>query len=234
MWRAPGSKARSVVEVAFAVPGELGSLTGGYAYARKLLRLLQAHGLRTRHIALPRSFPFPSSTDLERTKRSLSHTPKDAVLLIDGLAYGALPAELCETLERPIVALVHHPLGMESGLSPEQRSLFLKSEAAALAVASRVIVTSSLTACLLETDYCVLSEKITVAEPGVEPAARAQGTGAPVQLLAEAAGLSDRIALAGAVPDSTLDQLYYRADILVSASLFEGYGMVLAEAMAHG
>jgi len=281
MWRALGSKARSVVEVAFAVPGELGSLTGGYAYARKLLRLLQAHGLRTRHIALPPSFPFPSSTDLERTKRSLSHTPKDAVLLIDGLAYGALPAELCETLGRPIVALVHHPLGMESGLSPEQRSLFLKSEAAALAVASRVIVTSSLTACLLEDDYCVLSEKITVAEPGVEPAARAQGTGTPVQLLAvgavsprkgyetlvealsglkgfgwrltiagdlgrdpdavkrlkhriEAAGLSDRIGLAGAVPDSTLDQLYHRADILVSASLFEGYGMVLAEAMAHG
>ena len=144
-----------------------------------------------------------------------------------------------------------------------------------------MIVTSLLTARLLAADFSVPSGKITVAEPGVEPAARAQGTGSPVQLLAvgavsprkgyetlvealsdlknlgwrltitgdldrdpdavrrlkhriEAAGLGDRIALAGAVPDSTLDRLYHRADVVVSASLFEGYGMALAEAMAHG
>src|SRR5215207_8998868 len=111
MWRAPGSKVRSVVEVAFAVPGELESLTGGYAYARRLLRLLQAHGVQTRHIGLPSSFPHPSGADLERTKQSLLESPKDAVLLIDGLAYGAMPAELIAKLGRPIVALVHHPLG---------------------------------------------------------------------------------------------------------------------------
>ena len=46
------------------------------------------------------------------------------VLLIDGLAYGAMPAEVSENLGRPIVALVHHPLGLESGLSPEQQAVF--------------------------------------------------------------------------------------------------------------
>ena len=50
----------------------------------------------------------------------------------------------------------------------------------------------------------------------------------------KAAGLSARIALPGAVPDGVLSRLYDRADVLVSASLFEGYGMALAEALARG
>jgi glycosyltransferase involved in cell wall biosynthesis len=38
----------------------------------------------------------------------------------------------------------------------------------------------------------------------------------------------------GAVSDSELDILYTQADAFVLASLFEGYGMVYAEAMAYG
>jgi glycosyltransferase involved in cell wall biosynthesis len=270
-----------VVEVAFAVPGELAAPTGGYAYARKLLELLPAQGVRVKHVPLPGSFPHPSAADLDETKRSLSGTPDNAVLLIDGLAYGAVPAELAANLGRPIVALVHHPLGLESGLAAEPRSALLASEAAALALARRVIVTSLPTARLLAIDFAVPPDRIAVAEPGVEPAARARGTGVPAQLLAvgavsprkgydilvealsglkrldwrltivgsldrnpeaarllrqsvAAAGLGDRVALAGAVGDDVLHRLYDEADVFVSASLFEGYGMVLAEAMAHG
>ena len=46
--------------------------------------------------------------------------------------------------------------------------------------------------------------------------------------------LSERINLAGKVVPATLDRFYESADLFVSASLFEGYGMVLAEAMARG
>jgi glycosyltransferase involved in cell wall biosynthesis len=49
-----------------------------------------------------------------------------------------------------------------------------------------------------------------------------------------AAGLEERITLAGAVEGSELDRLYDAADVFASPSLFEGYGMVLAEAMARG
>jgi glycosyltransferase involved in cell wall biosynthesis len=49
-----------------------------------------------------------------------------------------------------------------------------------------------------------------------------------------AAGLSDRVALAGALDRDGVEALYARADLLVSPSLFEGYGMVLAEGLAHG
>jgi len=46
--------------------------------------------------------------------------------------------------------------------------------------------------------------------------------------------LDGRIALEGAQPDEVLADAYGTADIFVMPSLFEGYGMVLAEAMARG
>ena len=50
----------------------------------------------------------------------------------------------------------------------------------------------------------------------------------------DAERLGDRVTLAGKVVPATLDRFYESADLFVSASLFEGYGMVIAEAMARG
>ena len=47
-------------------------------------------------------------------------------------------------------------------------------------------------------------------------------------------GLSARIRLAGELPGNELAQLWSGADLYVSASRHEGYGMALAEAFAHG
>jgi glycosyltransferase involved in cell wall biosynthesis len=47
-------------------------------------------------------------------------------------------------------------------------------------------------------------------------------------------GLGDRILLAGEHPPDTLAEAYRAADIFVLPSFHEGYGMVYAEAMAHG
>ncbi|CAA9326164.1 MAG: Glycosyl transferase, group 1, partial [uncultured Microvirga sp.] len=270
-----------MLEVAFAVPGDIESPTGGYAYARKLLELLPDQGVTPRLTELPGSFPHPTAADLDCTARTLLALPPGTVLLADGLAYGALPRDLVAMVQNPVVALVHHPLGLESGIGARRKAELLASEAAALDLARRVIATSGATARCLAAEFGVRPETIAVAEPGVEPVVRARGTGNPVQLLAigavsprkaydvlvkalsglapldwrltiagslerdlEAArslerlvaseGLGDRISLAGAVGDGALDALYDRADILVSASLFEGYGMVLAEAMARG
>lgn len=280
MWRAPGSRARSVIDASFAVPGDLDTPTGGYAYARKLLELLPGHGVAVRHVALPGSFPHPTQADLAETSRRLRDA-SGRVLLIDGLAYGALPPELIGEVARPIVALVHHPLALESGLDANRRAELMASEASALALARKVIVASALTGRLLRADFNVPREAITVVEPGTEPAPRARGTGRPVALLAVGAvsprkafddlvhalaglkgldwrltiagsltrspdavrslrgairrtGLGGRVTLAGPVDEATLERLYEAADVFVSPSLFEGYGMVLAEAMARG
>lgn len=46
--------------------------------------------------------------------------------------------------------------------------------------------------------------------------------------------LAGRITFIGEVESTRLNALYEHADLFVSSSLYEGYGMVLAEAMSHG
>lgn len=265
----------------FAIPGDLAAPTGGYAYARRMLDLLPREGIGVSHLALPGGYPDPSAADLAETAALIAATPPDAVLLIDGLAYGAMPIDLIEGFRRPVVVLVHHPLGLEAGLTPDRRTALLASEAAALALARRIIVTSPLTGRLLAADFSVDAALVTIAEPGTEPASRSRGTGSPVHILAVGtisprkgfdvlvaalaqlpdrdwhltiagstdrdptaaaavraaiadAGLSSRVTLAGVLEPAALDILYGAADIFVSPSLFEGYGMALAEALARG
>lgn len=270
-----------MVDVAFAVPGDLVAPTGGYAYARRLLALLPAQGVTVRHIQLPASYPHPTDADLAETERLVRQTSDGAVLLVDGLAYGAMPASLIRNFDRRVVALVHHPLGFEAGYGEKRQAELIASEKTALAAAERVVACSAATARALVTAFAVPSERITIAEPGTEPAHRATGTGAPVQLLAvgavsqrkgydvlvaalrdladldwhltivgsldhapaasaalhaaiQASQLRQRVTVAGAVNEDRLTRLYDRTDVFVSPSLFEGYGMVLAEAMARG
>jgi glycosyltransferase involved in cell wall biosynthesis len=50
----------------------------------------------------------------------------------------------------------------------------------------------------------------------------------------DAYGLGDRISVLGAVPPDHVIELYLASDAFVLASRFEGYGMAIAEAIAHG
>lgn len=52
--------------------------------------------------------------------------------------------------------------------------------------------------------------------------------------LAARLGVADRVRLRGTVPDPELREALGRAGLFVSASRFEGFGMALLEAMAHG
>lgn len=63
---------------------------------------------------------------------------------------------------------------------------------------------------------------------------RAPATAAALAAQIAEAGLADRIRLAGAVDQATLGAAYASADLFVMPSLFEGYGMVLTEALARG
>ena len=177
-----------MTEAVFAVPGELASPTGGYAYARRLLEGVP--GLN--HLALPGGFPFPSGAELDKTARLLRGVPGGVPLLIDGLALGALPAALIGGLPGPVVALCHHPLALETGLEAAEAARLRETERAALAECAHVITTSATTAAILAADYGVAPGRLTVAQPGTDPAARAAGSGGPGVAILAAGSLTPR------------------------------------------
>jgi glycosyltransferase involved in cell wall biosynthesis len=267
----------------FAVPGELTIPTGGYAYDRRIVQELGQLWWNVEVVNLGAHFPHPTPEQRTAAAAQLLAIPQGRPVVVDGLAYGVLPdaAEaLCRT--HPVIALVHHPLALESGLTDAEASRLRTSERAALACAKRVIVTSPATARLLATDYDVPTDRIVIAPPGTDVAAPAKGSSdGMVRLLAVGAvvprkgydvliaalaaisdlpwtltiagdrtrdpvyaaqldsdiarhGLAGRVAVLGAVPDARLAELYDSADVFVSPSRFEGYGMAFAEALARG
>jgi glycosyltransferase involved in cell wall biosynthesis len=68
-----------------------------------------------------------------------------------------------------LIALVHHPLAVESGISPAQAESLHASEQAALAAARHIVVTSAATAQQLSSHYAVPAECMTVVRPGSDP-----------------------------------------------------------------
>ncbi len=68
----------------------------------------------------------------------------------------------------------------------------------------------------------------------VGPSDRSEPAFQALQVAIEETGLGPHIALPGAVGSEQLDRFYDAADLFVMPSLYEGYGMVLAEAMARG
>lgn len=172
--------------IVFAIPGDIRLPTGGYAYDRRLLAEWARSGVDASHLALPGSFPNPTDADMAETGHRLLASHWNAVLLIDGLAYGTFPEGAAAGLAGRVVALCHHPLGLEAGLTRERAGELVARETAALRHAAHVIVTSRATKRLLASDFGVEPDRITVAEPGTDPAARARPSvaGAPVRLLA--------------------------------------------------
>jgi glycosyltransferase involved in cell wall biosynthesis len=175
-----------VRRIAFAVPGDIATPTGGYGYDRRVIAELQALGWQVDLLSLGDGFPRPSAAQRAFALARLQALPERVPVVVDGLALGALPEE-AETIRRraPLVALVHHPLALETGLSPADADKLFESERKALAAAERVIATSRSTGQRLSEDYDVPPESIRVAPPGTDRGAPAKGsTDGTVRLLA--------------------------------------------------
>ncbi len=268
-------------DVFFAIPGDLETLTGGYAYARRLMQALPAAGWFPHHLPLPAGFPNPSDADIAATRNTLLALPPETPVLMDGLAFGALPRAVIEEFDLSLTALVHHPLADETGLPPADVARFKDSERAALALAQSVVATSLHTVETLARDYNVARGRLYLALPGTDAAPRAHNAGPIPKLLTVATlthrkahdvlidalarisdlawtgdlvgsldrdaavtanirsliakhGLQERVTLRGEMKDAALAKIYAGADVFVLPSRHEGYGMVFAEALAHG
>lgn len=276
-------------QLIFVYPGDLSAPTGGYAYDRQMINGLKRLGWELELISLGDGYPFPTVAQVERARKALLGRTKGVPIAIDGLALGALPELAAELAKRhPIIAIIHHPLAFEFGLSEAQKRALQRSETEALRHVSQVIANSSTTARDLTQFYGVSPDTIEVVMPGTERThrlkAKVQGVDrarngihllsvgsiiprkgfdclmealhyvsdlpwslsiagdtsrnrvAYEQLLADIDRFhfAERVRVLGAISDAELELLYDSADVFVLASRFEGYGMVYAEAMAHG
>src|SRR5205814_638399 len=72
----------------------------------------------------------------------LSAVPAGCPIVLDGLAFGAMPEAGALRSRTPLIALVHQPLALHCGLDTTQTDVFRESERTALAAAAHVVVTS--------------------------------------------------------------------------------------------
>jgi glycosyltransferase involved in cell wall biosynthesis len=270
------------LRLAFGVPGDLATPTGGYGYDRRIIQELRRLGWQVDVVDVGEGFPFPSAGQRTSALAMLSEVPVGCPTVLDGLAFGALPEAGTLRSRGPLIALVHQPLALDPALDTMQADIFRETERSALAAAARVVVTSDATARIVIADYDVPSQRVSVVRPGNDPVPAAPGSNdgivrllsvgsvvpvkgydlliAAVATLAdmpwrltiagdrtrdrtaaarldadiETYGLGDRVAVLGAVPPERIIELYLASDVFVLASRFEGYGMALAEAIAHG
>ena len=170
--------------VLFAVPGDLDAATGGYAYDRRMIAELRELGWTVGLLPLSARFPSPGPEDLAAADAALRSVDAGAAVLIDGLAFGAMPEVARRHAGRlRLVALVHHPLALESGLSPEAAFTRAASERAALASAAHVVATSAFTARQLQRDYGVDPDRLSVVRPGTDPGPPRRAAGDPPLIL---------------------------------------------------
>ncbi|MEM6382648.1 MAG: glycosyltransferase family 4 protein [Pseudomonadota bacterium] len=156
------------VAAAFAIPGDITTLTGGYIYERRLLEGLRKLGHAVHHIQLGSGFPDPSQADMRDAVGKLQAIPADQPLILDGLVYGSIATDGLAGVSAPIVGMIHHPLALESGLSKERADHLFRTERANLALADHVLVPSPHTASILRADYGVDPRAITIARPGTD------------------------------------------------------------------
>jgi glycosyltransferase involved in cell wall biosynthesis len=175
-----------VRKVTFAVPGDLATPTGGYAYDRRMITELERLGWKVEVIDLGDGFPRPSNETRKSAQLRLAAVAKGQPIVIDGLAFGVLPEVAARLrIRHPLIAIVHHPLALESGLSSSEAAAMHISEQAALTAAARVITSSATTARGLVADYGVPADRITVAPPGTDRAPETRGNSSGiVRLLA--------------------------------------------------
>ena len=179
--------------LAFAVPGDLDTPTGGYAYDKRMIAELRKLGWDVEVLDLGNEFPHPSDATRKHAEQTLAAVASETPVVIDGLAFGVLP-DAAAVLSRThrLIALVHHPLALESGLTSAEASALRLSERTALAQARHVVTTTRTLVRTLTADYDVPLAKLSTAPPGSDKVAPARGSGSDTLALLAVGAVAPR------------------------------------------
>lgn len=154
--------------IAFAVPGALTVQTGGSFYDRRLVESLRDLGHRVQVLTLPEGFPLPDPQAEARSLAQLQQVPAGVPLIVDGLAFGALPTAGLAMVAADMIALVHHPLALETGLDAATADRLWRQERDNLRLARHILVPSPHTKRVLVARYDVPDDKVAVLAPGID------------------------------------------------------------------
>lgn len=160
----------------FVIPGDIDTRTGGYRYDKRIIEELIQLDCRVELIALQGDYPFPTAAQLNDALLTIVGVPDDSLVVMDGLAFSTMPEIIQAQSHRlEITALIHHPLALETGLTPAQQETLMHRETQCLSYAERVITTSRNTAELLR-NYQVASDRIFPVLPGTDRGNVAEGS----------------------------------------------------------
>jgi len=173
--------------ITLVVPGPIDTLTGGFIYDRHIAASIEQAGRLGELISLEGMYPKPSAEGLARDTERIRTLSAEGIVVIDGLALTALAQNgISEAFRGRLVALIHHPLCDETGLSPNDAETFFKAEKAALEPTLGCIVTSSTTARRMR-DFGIAADRLRVVTPGLNhpsvAAKRPRRAEEPVRLL---------------------------------------------------
>ena len=270
------------MHVSLMVPAPFDTVSGGYAYDRRMVAGLREAGHSVSVAELAGTHPLADDLARASARAAWSGIAHGSRRIIDGLALPAFVGLDDALAVRETVGLIHHPTSLETGFSETDRSTLLRADKRLLPRLGRIIVTSELTAERLAADLGIDRDRISVVVPGTDEAPRSEGSsgttcriisigalvprkghdvllralarlfdldwqltivGSPdrdpvharsLAALAEALGIARHVRFAGEVTDAALEALWRDADLFALATHWEGYGMVVAEALKRG
>jgi glycosyltransferase involved in cell wall biosynthesis len=270
------------MHLALIVPAPFETVSGGYAYDRRIVAGLRSNGHTVNVIELPGAHPITDEAARSAARGAWASLPRDTLPLIDGLALPAFAGQGDALAARPAIALIHHPTALGNDLGESERATLRNTELRLLPRFARVIATSEATARRLVADFGVDRTRLAVVVPGIDDAPRSTGSEGPgcavlsigalvprkghdvlmralarlfdlnwhltivgsvtcepacaqaLVALTEQLRIGDRVRFAGEVDEATLETLWRGADLFTLASHWEGYGIVIAEALKRG
>ena len=161
------------------VPAPFDTISGGYAYDRRMLAGLRAAGHLAKVIELAGRHPLADDAACAAACTAWDALDEMPRVLIDGLALPAFAGMGDALAARGALALVHHATALETGLSDADRARLHAVEHNLLPRLAGVIATSEPTAVHLAATFGVARARIAVVEPGTDDAPRSSGSGGP-------------------------------------------------------
>jgi len=164
------------MRLALLVPAPFTTVSGGYAYDRRIVAGLREAGHNVAVIELAGRHPLPDALARQAADAALDGIDADTRVIIDGLGLPSFEALADSLAARGASVLVHHPTAIETGRGDAEREELRRIERAMLPRCRRLIATSAPTAHQLADDFAVAADKIAIVVPGTEDAPRSRGS----------------------------------------------------------